>query len=69
MARRSRLQEITSNQFKELLVAKCIVPASLDDVLGTHHNRPLYRHPNTGDYFVAVKGAAYFVNMEEVPYG
>ena len=59
-----RVQAITANQFRELLHHKMIVPASLDDVHGTHHRRPLYRHPNTAQFYVAVKGPAYFVVME-----
>lgn len=33
-----------------------IRPASLDDMWGTHHNRPVYAHPNTGQPFVALPG-------------
>jgi len=49
---------VTSEQFRRLLAVKAIRPASLDDVLGTHHKRSLYRHPNTGAYFVAVPDKA-----------
>ena len=50
-----RLNAVTANVFKALLESKSIRPASLDDVMGTHHNRPLYIHPNTGQYFTGVK--------------
>ncbi len=44
----------TPEQFKALLLAKKIRPASLEDVYGTHHKRPLYRHPNTNQFYVEV---------------
>lgn len=46
---------ISVEEFKRLLEAKEIRPASKDDVYGTHHQRPLYLHPNTGQYYVKVK--------------
>lgn len=49
-----RLREIDEDTFKKLLVAKRIRPASLDDVNGTHHKRPLYKHPRTGQYYTEV---------------
>jgi hypothetical protein len=49
-----RLQSITPDEFRRMLEAKQIRGASLEDVLGTHHKRALYRHPNTQQYFVAV---------------
>lgn len=55
MTRQSRIKEITVEEFKRLLAAKLIRPASLDDCYGTHHKRNLYRHPNTKQFFVAVK--------------
>jgi len=48
-----RLRHITPKQFKALLFAGLIRPASLNDVEGTQHKRPLYRHPNTHQFFVA----------------
>lgn len=48
-----RLQYVTPEQFKALMAAKAIRPASLDDVLGTHHTRNLYRHPMTDQYYTA----------------
>lgn len=50
-----RLQVVTEAEFRELLRAKLIRPASLEDVNGTHHKRNLYRHPNTQQYYVAVR--------------
>jgi hypothetical protein len=50
----NRVVNITKEDFRALLSAKAIRPASLEDVYGTHHKRPLYRHPNTNDYYVEV---------------
>jgi hypothetical protein len=50
-----RLIDVGLEEFKRLLSSKEIRPASLDDVMGTHHKRPLYRHINTGQFYVAVK--------------
>lgn len=47
---------IDKEQFKIWLSEGQIRPASLEDVWGTHHNRPCYSHPNTGQPYVAVKG-------------
>lgn len=55
MSKAKRLQHIDTETFKALLAAKLIRPASLNDVHGTHHQRALYEHPNTKQYFVAVK--------------
>ena len=46
---------VSVEEFKRLLKAKEIRPASKDDVFGTHHKRPLYKHPNTGQYYVKVE--------------
>ena len=46
---------IEKDAFIRLLQAKMIRPASLEDVHGTHHSRPIYLHPNTRQPFVAVK--------------
>lgn len=46
---------VTEAEFRELLRHKRIRPASLEDVHGTHHRRALYRHPNTHQYYVAVR--------------
>lgn len=50
-----RLLEVSVEEFKKLLTQRKIRPASLEDVNGTHHKRPLYRHPNTGQYYVSIK--------------
>ena len=50
-----RLQAITIEEFKRLLAAKLIRPASLEDVHGTHHQRPLYKHPNTNQLYVRTR--------------
>lgn len=50
-----RLKEVSVEEFKKLLNQKLIRPASLQDVEGLHHQRDLYKHPNTGQYYVAVK--------------
>ena len=47
--------KITEAKFKELLRAKKVRPASLEDVNGTHHRRPLVKHPRTGQWFVTAK--------------
>ena len=51
---RSRVRSVSAEQFRELLEAKKIRAASLEDVNGTHHQRVLYQHPNTGQYWVEV---------------
>lgn len=51
---KTRMKSVTEQEFKQLLFAKLIQPASLEDVHGTHHKRALYRHPRTGQYFVEV---------------
>lgn len=50
-----RLLEVSVEEFKKLLAQRQIRPASLEDVNGTHHKRPLYRHPITGQYYVSIK--------------
>jgi hypothetical protein len=50
-----RLVDVSVEEFKKLLLSKKIRPASLEDVNGTHHKKKLYKHPNTGQYYVAVK--------------
>lgn len=50
-----RLQVVSTEEFRQLLTAKQIRPASLEDVHGTHHQRPLFKHPNTGQYYVTVQ--------------
>lgn len=49
-----RLKSISEAKFRELLRKKFIRPASLEDVNGTHHTRPLYRHPKTNQYYVQI---------------
>jgi len=51
----ARIQTVSAVEFRRLLDAKRIRPASLEDVYGTHHKRPLYRHPVTNQYYVEVK--------------
>lgn len=51
----TREVQVTSEEFKALLQDKKIRPASLEDVSGTHHKRALFKHPNTGQWFVATK--------------
>jgi hypothetical protein len=50
-----RLVDVSVEEFKKLLLSKKIRLASLEDVHGTHHKRKLYKHPNTGQYYAAVK--------------
>lgn len=50
-----RLVAVTEQEFRALLGSKLIRPASLEDVSGTHHSRPLYLHPRTKQYWVATK--------------
>ena len=49
-----RTVSVTVETFKRMLQAKEIRSATLNDVEGTTHSRALYRHPNTGQWFVAV---------------
>lgn len=49
-----RERHFSVDGFKKLLADKKIRPASIDDMYGTHHKRPLVKHPNTGDWFVYV---------------
>lgn len=51
----SRVKTVSALEFRRLLAAKRIRPASLEDVYGTHHKRSLYRHPVTNQYYVEVK--------------
>jgi hypothetical protein len=50
-----KAQPIERETFKRLLQEKRIRPASLDDVWGTHHDRPIYEHPNTGAPYVEIE--------------
>jgi hypothetical protein len=50
----SREKSVSEDEFKRMLAAKLIRAASLEDVSGTHHSRSLYKHPRTGQWFVAV---------------
>jgi hypothetical protein len=47
-------RHIDRDTFRRWLAARQIRPASLADMWGTHHNRPVYAHPNTGQPFVAL---------------
>lgn len=51
----NREMKVTKEEFKRMLEKKAIRPASLDDVQGTHHNKPIIRHPNTNQWFVVVR--------------
>lgn len=51
----SRKHYPSPREFAKLLHAKMIRGASLEDVLGTHHDRPLYQHPHTFEWFVQIK--------------
>jgi hypothetical protein len=57
LSQSNRESVIGKEEFKKLLQDKKIRPASLADVHHTHHNRKLVKHPNTGQYFVFVKGS------------
>lgn len=52
-SRNPREVEVDEEEFRALLLAKKIRPASLEDVHGTHHKRALYKHPRTGQWYVA----------------
>jgi len=56
MAETKRLRDISEEEFKRMLLAREIRPASLEDVNGTHHERPLFKHPRTGQFYTTVKG-------------
>jgi hypothetical protein len=45
---------VPSDTFKQWIQDKQIRPASLEDVHNTHHARPCFAHPNTGQPFVAL---------------
>ena len=51
----NRIKVISVDEFKHLLINNLIRLASLQDVEGIHHQRPLFRHPNTGAYYTTVK--------------
>jgi len=51
-----RLKKISEEEFKRMLLAKEIRPASLHDVAGTQHQRSLFEHPRTGQFYTTVKG-------------
>lgn len=48
-------EQVSPEEFKQLLIERAIRPASLEDVHHTHHQRKLYRHPNTGQYYVQTR--------------
>jgi len=49
------VRHMDKDTFKQLLQEKKIRPASLEDVWGTQHDRPIYAHPNTGQPFTTVE--------------
>ena len=49
-------RHVDRDTFKQWLAEKQIRPASLEDMYGTHHKRPVYAHPNTGQPFVSLPG-------------
>lgn len=51
----TREKKVTEQEFRELLASKKIRGASLEDVQGTHHNRSIYKHPRTTQWFVEVE--------------
>ena len=53
-----RTKKLSEEEFKQMLLNKEIRPATLDDVTGTHHKRPLYKHPRTKQFFTTVKDRA-----------
>lgn len=53
--RMKRETAITVEEFKAMLSAKLIRPATVQDVEGLHHKRNLYKHPNTGQWYVATR--------------
>ena len=53
--RDARVSEMSSIEWRIALLERTIRPASLDDVWGTHHQRPLYKHPNTGQWYTTTK--------------
>lgn len=50
------VRHVSKEQFKEWLATGDIRPASLEDMWGTHHDRPCYAHPVTGQPFVSLPG-------------
>lgn len=48
----ARVVALSPEQFRALLGIRVLRGASLQDVEGLHHQRPLVRHPNTGEWFV-----------------
>lgn len=47
-----RLQHVSVDEFKQMVNDRTIRSACMEDILGTHHQKPLYRHPNTGHLWV-----------------
>lgn len=58
MAKLKCARHVSREKFKEWLDAKAIRPASLEDMWGTHHDRPCYAHPVTGQPFVSMPDTA-----------
>lgn len=52
------VRHVDKPTFKAWMEKKLIRPASLEDVWGTHHDRRIWAHPNTGTPFVSVDNAA-----------
>lgn len=47
-----RLKTVSTEEFKQMVNNRTIRSASMEDILGTHHQKPLYQHPNTGYLWV-----------------
>lgn len=54
MTKLKHVKHVSRETFKKWLDEKQIRPASLEDMWGTHHNRPCYAHPVTGQPFVSM---------------
>lgn len=52
--RKKRERCVSVDEFKSLLTSRKIRLATLNDMMGTHSQKPLYLHPNTGVWFIAV---------------
>lgn len=52
-----RAHVIDAETFRIWLATGAIRAAYLEDCYGTHHCRPLYLHPRTGQKYVAVAGS------------
>lgn len=51
-------RHVDRDTFKLWLTTNQIRPASIDDMWGTHHDRPAYAHPVTGQPYIAMPCSA-----------